>query len=144
MWGWLLKFFKKGQNCEVNYFLRLNFFWKYVFIAFNFVHFSCEMQTDICEVKPCLNKARCENYNNVRRKCVCQPGFTGVDCETNIGKYYYFIWDITQSPASVLMMYVMFWNKLYTCNIVNNWLTYWKLWRNRIYELWSATPCSFV
>ncbi|XP_012939833.1 fibropellin-1 [Aplysia californica] len=37
-----------------------------------------------CDAYPCLNGARCEPYGNIRRRCLCQQGYTGDSCELDI------------------------------------------------------------
>ncbi|XP_069124102.1 uncharacterized protein [Argopecten irradians] len=47
---------------------------------------NCELDnsTDICVSVPCENGGSCTSVNNLRRKCVCPPGFKGQDCEINV------------------------------------------------------------
>jgi hypothetical protein len=44
-----------------------------------------------CDEKPCLNGGKCVDLGDVKHgehyyKCVCLPGFTGKNCETNINE----------------------------------------------------------
>ena len=44
-----------------------------------------------CDKMPCLNGGKCVDLGDVKLgdhyyKCVCQPGFTGKNCETNINE----------------------------------------------------------
>ncbi len=49
--------------------------------------FRCDNTTDICNLEPCNNGATCEKISSIRRKCICVPGYTGINCETDIGMF---------------------------------------------------------
>ena len=47
--------------------------------------YRCQNYTNICDGK-CKNGGTCIHFGSVRHKCVCAEGYTGIDCETLIGK----------------------------------------------------------
>ncbi|XP_069124277.1 LOW QUALITY PROTEIN: uncharacterized protein [Argopecten irradians] len=53
----------------------------------------CRRVEDLCAGTPCKNQATCVAYGSVRKQCICRPGFTGDDCETNID-------DCAANPAA--------------------------------------------
>ena len=47
----------------------------------------CEINLDLCSNNPCQNGGSCEDSGNgVRFTCICQPGYTGDNCETDISE----------------------------------------------------------
>ena len=47
----------------------------------------CEINLDLCSNNPCQNGGSCEDSGNgVRYTCICQPGYTGDNCETDISE----------------------------------------------------------
>ena len=47
--------------------------------------FSCETLEDVCSLYSCDN-GKCNNVSDIRRTCVCDFGYQGEDCSTEIGK----------------------------------------------------------
>ena len=48
---------------------------------------SCEQTQQPCDSFPCQHGGSCVNFGNIRYECTCVLGYTGVNCETNIGKF---------------------------------------------------------
>ncbi|XP_060076672.1 uncharacterized protein LOC132556307 [Ylistrum balloti] len=46
----------------------------------------CEQVVNLCSGTTCMNGGTCEAFGSVRRQCICPPGFTGDNCETNINE----------------------------------------------------------
>ena len=44
----------------------------------------CDVEVEPCLSSPCLNQGTCTSHQDHYR-CVCQPGFTGQDCEVGTG-----------------------------------------------------------
>ena len=54
----------------------------------NILVFSCDVITLPCDGTRCQHDGTCEDFGDVQYyECSCQPGYTGVNCETNISKY---------------------------------------------------------
>ena len=51
-----------------------------------FIFFSCQLPQTPCVKNPCLNGGQCIAMNNFYRLCLCAEGFSGVDCEIDLGK----------------------------------------------------------
>ena len=46
---------------------------------------TCGTPIDQCETNKC-QEGSCIAHGSYYRSCNCYPGFTGIECETNIGK----------------------------------------------------------
>ncbi|KAL5018387.1 hypothetical protein ScPMuIL_004109 [Solemya velum] len=46
----------------------------------------CKLSTDLCADSPCKNGGTCRAFGTERLYCICQDGFTGDKCETNINE----------------------------------------------------------
>ena len=47
----------------------------------------CDINLDLCGTNPCQNGGECvDSGNGVRYTCICKPGYTGDNCETDIGE----------------------------------------------------------
>ncbi|XP_048248760.1 uncharacterized protein LOC124126022 isoform X2 [Haliotis rufescens] len=44
----------------------------------------CESKNNSCSEDPCKNGGTCNSWGDVRYQCTCRPGFTGVNCETDV------------------------------------------------------------
>ena len=46
----------------------------------------CDEERDPCANNPCLNGGSCDVTSDFRYICNCTNGYTGQNCETDIGK----------------------------------------------------------
>lgn len=85
---------KSASDCDFTP-LLIPWVWLRVFVSRRFcmykilyVSYRCSSQTSKCNEQPCnsVGTAECVNYDNIRRICKCKAGYTGQDCETNIGE----------------------------------------------------------
>ncbi|XP_046553547.1 LOW QUALITY PROTEIN: uncharacterized protein LOC124262974 [Haliotis rubra] len=44
----------------------------------------CDRDSNLCSPQPCKNSGTCNSWGDVRYQCTCLPGFTGVNCETEV------------------------------------------------------------
>ena len=53
-------------------------------------HFSiglrCHLKKNLCDNNECQNGGTCEVISDIRYTCKCAAGYTGQNCETDIGK----------------------------------------------------------
>ena len=47
--------------------------------------FSCSERTEVCTGEVCKNGGTCEADGSIRHTCYCVDGYTGLNCEENIG-----------------------------------------------------------
>ncbi|OWF52623.1 Fibropellin-1 [Mizuhopecten yessoensis] len=47
---------------------------------------SCERLDNLCAGIQCSNGGTCVAFGSVRKQCLCQPGYTGENCEININE----------------------------------------------------------
>lgn len=48
-------------------------------------HYLCDTEVDLCYSNPCLNDGKCKRREG-GYTCICEPAFTGINCETEIKK----------------------------------------------------------
>ena len=49
----------------------------------------CEINLNLCGNNPCQHEGQCvDSGNGVHYTCICQPDYTGKNCETEISKCY--------------------------------------------------------
>ena len=76
----------------VDYFFILILFYAVHIILQQYLKLVCFiLGINECDKMPCLNGGKCVDLGDVKHgdhyyKCVCQPGFTGKNCETNINE----------------------------------------------------------
>ncbi|EJW75735.1 hypothetical protein WUBG_13357, partial [Wuchereria bancrofti] len=58
----------------------------------DFIGAGCQYELDACQEGVCQNDAICQLLEGGNYRCICEPGFTGQNCETNIN-------DCSPSPC---------------------------------------------
>ncbi len=62
----------------------------------------CNTTKDICSTLPCINGGTCQPISDIRRKCICQPGYAGTYCQDDIGKPFQYMYNLCMSSGMQL------------------------------------------
>ena len=50
------------------------------------VALRCNETKSLCDNNECMHGGTCQMFGNIRYTCTCAVGYTGQNCETDIGK----------------------------------------------------------